>query len=69
MPKTKTANAAKVYDPDTGRPVTLDRLITRLGIMAVAKKYGVTESCVYKWLRGKHRPSFHTVTRSIKKLI
>ena len=58
----------KLYDPESGRPKDLERLIWRLGIRAVAAKYDVSESTIRKWVEGVHRPSRKTVTKSLKKL-
>ena len=60
---------AKIYDPGSGRSVKLEKLIEKLGTLAVAEKYGVTLSTVYKWKKGLHRPSLHTITKSSKKFL
>lgn len=58
--------ATKIYDPLTGKRFSLEGLISRLGTLAVAKKYGVSESTVYKWKRGLHKPSRHTLSKTLK---
>lgn len=60
---------AIIYDSETGKVINLESLIFRLGVIAVAKKYGVTESAVRKWRRKIHRPSKKTIIRSLRKLI
>ena len=64
----RSRSTVKIYDPETGKTANLENLIRRLGILAVARKYNVTESAVHKWREGVHRPSRRTVTRSLKKL-
>ncbi len=58
----------KIYDPDTGRLLDLEKLIVRLGTLAIAKKYRVSPATVYKWRRGLHNPAKRTITRSSKQL-
>ena len=66
--RARAFSAVKIYDPETGRLVRLEPLITRLGIAAVAKKYEVTESAVQKWRRKVHKPATRTLDHSSKKL-
>jgi hypothetical protein len=61
--------AVKIYDPQSGRPTALEKLIVRLGIRSVAQKYGVTEATVRKWLKCEHRPARRTLLKSCKPLI
>lgn len=64
----KSVSSTKIYDPESGKAYQLDHLITRLGIQAICQKYGVSESTVYKWKRGLHRPSLNTLSKSSRKL-
>lgn len=57
----------KIYDPGTGRAVSLVGLIEKLGTLAVAERYGVKPSTVYRWKKGLHRPARYTITKSSKK--
>ncbi|MCM8775009.1 MAG: hypothetical protein NC930_01450 [Candidatus Omnitrophica bacterium] len=66
--KQKSPSGYKIYDPERGRVLPLERLIERLGILAVAHKFNVDESTVYKWRRGVHRPSRKTLTKAQKQL-
>jgi len=47
----------------------LEHYINKLGVTALAQKYEVTESTVYKWKRGLHKPSLQTLDKSSKKLL
>lgn len=64
----KNASDYKIYDSLTGRLQPVSRLIEKLGIMAVAQKYRVSESTVRKWRRGIHHPAKRTVTKSMREL-
>lgn len=57
-----------IYDPETGRSWPISRLIEKLGVQALARKYRVTESTVRKWKRGIHTPSRHTLVKSEQQL-
>jgi len=63
-----TQQDPKIYDPETGGILRLEKLIFKLGIEAVARKYKVCESTVRKWRRGVHKPSTETISKSLKKL-
>ncbi|HTL46562.1 MAG TPA: hypothetical protein VL688_00695 [Verrucomicrobiae bacterium] len=58
----------KIYDPKSGRPKDLDRLIERLGTLAVAEQFGVSTATVSRWRKGIHRPSRRTISQSQKNL-
>lgn len=58
----------KIYDPQTGKSFDLQAAIIRLGTQAVARKYGVSESTVYKWRKGLHRPSAESLSKASKTL-
>jgi len=61
-----TMAKTKIYDPESGRTLSLESVISKLGTMAIAKKYGVAESTVYKWRKGIHKPSHKTLSKSLK---
>jgi|GEM_PF-2211095 len=58
----------KIYDPERGRFINLAGMINRLGMQAVAKKYKVTESAVWKWKKGIRNPSKRTLSKTWKEL-
>lgn len=62
------ASKIKIYDPKRGRYVNLESLINKLGMRAVARKYKVTESAVWKWRKGMRRPAKRTLSRTWKEL-
>ncbi|HNV87119.1 MAG TPA: helix-turn-helix transcriptional regulator [Candidatus Omnitrophota bacterium] len=63
-----STNDPRIYDPETGGILKLERLILKLGIEAVARKYKVCESTVRKWRKGLHKPSPETIAKSLEKL-
>ena len=65
----KNRRDPKIYDPETGRAFRLGSLIERLGMMALAEKYHVSESTIDKWRRGIHRPSRKTLKKLTKQLL
>ena len=58
----------RIYDPETGRLSSVEGLILKLGLRAVARKYKVSELAVRKWRNGTRRPSPHTLERAMKQL-
>lgn len=66
--KRSKSSSTRIWDPETGKRISLEQLIIRLGTEAVARKYGVAVSTVEKWKRRVHRPSRQTLTRSSRKL-
>ena len=60
--------SVRIADPEHNRPVDVGKLIVKLGIREVAKRYRVRESTVRKWLKGIHHPSRKTISRSWKEL-
>jgi hypothetical protein len=64
----KKSEPVTIYDPKSGRPKDLDRLIDRLGVLAVAEQFGVNTATVKRWRRRVHRPSRRTISQSQKNL-
>ena len=56
-----------IYDPEARKRVSLESLITRLGVQAVAKKYKVTAWAVIKWRSGLRRPAKKTLAKLLGK--
>lgn len=60
---------AKLYDPNTGKLLDLDRLIIKMGVREIAKKYEVTEATVHRWRKGAQKPSLKSISKSLKRFI
>lgn len=61
-------SSPRIYDAASGRIQSLEKMIRRLGIAAVAERYGVSASAVRKWLNRSRRPAVRTVIRPQQKL-